>query len=219
MKLTRAFSIFAALIVTSILQCKAQVSMQIVADNDFALFAGDGNGVSRLIYQNDVSWPDQLSNLASFSFNLQSGETTFYLLGMGGGGMENISGTVNGVDLTTIPVMQSSDLSSFLSGYFINGSPSTVADGTYNASLKDVQSAFSTLSWMLPTPTTDADDVALQSPTGHGFHFDDSTAVLYRFNPADVNVAPVPEPSTWALLLMTGGGVAVIVTRRRRQSD
>ena len=36
------------------------------------------------------------------SFDLQNGETTFYVLGMGGGGQENISGTVNDVDITTI---------------------------------------------------------------------------------------------------------------------
>ncbi len=194
-------------------------SMQIVADNDFAVFGGTATSINDLIYQNDFSWPDQLSNLSSFSFDLAAGDTTFYLLGLGGGGTENISGTVNDVDISSLytydpdtdsfvwSVSESSDLAPYLTGYLVNGvADSSVADGTYDASLADVQIALPNLTWGDPTPTTGVDGVASQSPTGHGFHFDDSTAHLFRINASDLGVAitPAPEPSTWALALVGG---------------
>jgi hypothetical protein len=188
-------------------------SMQIVADNDFAVFGGTSNSVTSLIYQNDFGWPDQLNNLSTLTFNLQPGETTFFLLGMGGGGNENISGTVNGVDLTTINVAMSSDLSGNLTGY----DPGTVADGSYDASLSDVQAIFPFLTFGGITPTTGDDTVADQSPTGHGFHFDPNTAHLFSFDASDVGVAPLPEPSTFDLLL-AGAGVLIAARRFRRAS-
>ena len=108
----------AAVLTASIIGARAQsFSLQIIADNDFAIFGGTSTSINSLIYQNDFSWPDQLNNLSSFTFGLQPGDTTFYVLGMGGGGVENISGTVNGVDMTSITVLMSSDLAPFLTGY------------------------------------------------------------------------------------------------------
>ena len=184
-------------------------SMQIVADNDFALFGGTASGVNDLIYQNDVSWPDQLDNLSTITFDLQPGDTTFYLLGMGGGGEENISGTVNGVDLTTIDVSMSSDISPFLTGYDLDA----VAAGTYDASLSDVQTAFPGLTWGSPT-FNNTDGVITQSPTGQGFHFDDGTAHLFEFDATEVGVTPVPEPSSG--LLLAGAGLVIAASRFRR---
>jgi len=115
-----------------------------------------------------------------------------------------MSGLVNSVDLPAINVTQSSNLVSFLTDYLIDGSPAAVAEGTYNASLADVQAAFPSLTWGATTPTDENDGVAGQSPTGRGFHFDDSNAVLYRFSAADVNVEAVPEPSTYLLLMVAG---------------
>src|SRR4051794_33930856 len=86
-------------------------TIKIVADNDFALFAGTDTAVTRLIYQNDEAWPTQIAVASSLNFSLLPAETTFYLLGMGGGGEENISGTLNNVDITSISVLMSSDLS------------------------------------------------------------------------------------------------------------
>lgn len=190
--------------------------MQIIADNDFAMFVGTDNSITRLIYQNDVSWPDQLSNLANFSISLQGNETTFYLLGLGGGGDENVSGTVNNVDLTTIDVLMSSDVGPFLTGFEAQANGGTVADGTYNASLADVQAALPDLTWGSPT-LANGDFVVSQSPTGRGFHFDPSTAHLFQFAASAVNVPNgAPEPSTWVLFL--GGGVAIALGRFRRSS-
>ncbi len=130
-----------AVIATALSACVANARgqslfMQIIADNDFALFGGTASSVNDLIYQNDVSWPAQLDNLSTISFDLQPGDTTFYLLGMGGGGEENISGTVNGVDITTINVSMSSDIGPYLAGYEPRR---PVADGSYSADLYDVQ--------------------------------------------------------------------------------
>jgi hypothetical protein len=194
------------------------ISMQIIADNDFAVFSGTDTSVTSLLYQNNVAWPDQLTNLSSLTFDLAAGETTFYVLGLGGGGNENISGTINGVDLTTIPVLMSSDIGPFLTGFEAETNSSgggSVADGTFDASLVDVQAALTSLTWGAPTPTTGVDFVASQSPTGQGFHFDPNTAHLFQFSASDVNAeSPTPEPST--LLMFIGAGVAFALGRCRR---
>ncbi len=119
-------------------------SMQIIADNDFAIFGGTATSKSPASFIKTISaGRTRLNNLSSFTFELQPGQTTFYVLGMGGGGMENISGTINDIDMTSINVLMSSDLSSFLTGYFSEGSPSSsVGVGTYDASLFDVPNSF-----------------------------------------------------------------------------
>jgi hypothetical protein len=191
-------------------------SMQIVADNDFAVFAGTSSSVTELLYQNDYSWPDQINNLSTLSFDLQNGETTFYLLGMGGGGQENISGTVNGVDITTISdILMSSDIGPYLTGYEAQSSGGTVADGTFDASLTDVQAAFSSLTWGPPTPNTSDAVIQLASPNGVGFDFPSQTAELFSFSTADVGVTSTPEPSTTGLLLV-GAGMAMVAIRVRQ---
>ncbi len=188
-------------------------SMQIVADNDFAVFAGTASGVTELLYQNDYSWPDQIANLSTLSFDLQNGETTFYLLGMGGGGQENISGMVNGVDITAInDVLMSSDIGPYLTDFEAQSSGGTVADGTFDASLSDVQAAFSSLTWGSPSPNTSDTVIQLASPNGVGFDFPSQTAHLFSFSTVDVGVTATPEPSTICLLL---AGMAVAASRRR----
>jgi hypothetical protein len=193
-------------------------SMQIVADNDFAVFAGTASRVTELLYQNDYSWPDQINNLSTLSFDLQNGETTFYLLGMGGGGQENISGTVNGVDITTIgDVLMSSDIGPYLTGYEAQSSGGTVADGTFDASLTDVQAAFSSLTWSAPSPNTSDAVIQLASPNGVGFDFPSQTAELFSFSTADVGVTSTPEPSATGLLLVSAG-MAITAIRFRRSA-
>jgi hypothetical protein len=216
--------VLAAMFAVGVIRANAQFSMQIVADNDFAVFGGTATSVNDLIYQNDYSWPDQLNNLSTLSFDLPQGDTTIYILGMGGGGQENISGTVNGIDITSLgDISMSSDLSSYLTGYLVsdgNGglmADSSVADGTYDASLADVQTAFPNLTWGSPSINYD-DNVIQYSPNGVGFDFDPNTAHLFSFDAGDVGVTAVPEPSTWALAAV---GFAIlgrkIYFRRRQQ--
>jgi len=190
--------------------------MQIVADNDFAVFAGTSSGVTEILYQNDYSWPDQIDNLSTLSFDLQNGETTFYVLGMGGGGEENISGTVNGVDITTIgDISMSSDLGPYLTDFETQSDGGTVADGTFDASLTDVQAAFSSLTWSAPSPNSSDAVIQLASPNGVGFDFPSQTADLFSFSTADVGVTSTPEPSASGLLLV-GAGMALVALRFRQ---
>ena len=206
----------AALSVCATLGYGQSFSMQIVADNDFAVFAGTATSVTTLLYQNDYSWPDQIANLSTLSFDLQNGETTFYLLGMGGGGEENISGTVNDVDITTLSdVLMSSDIGPYLTGYEAQSSGGTVADGTFDASLTDVQAAFSSLTWGPPSINSSDAVIQLASPNGYGFDFPSQTAELFSFSTADVGVTSTPEPSATCLLLV-GAGMAMVAIRFRQ---
>ena len=77
-------------------------TIRILADNDFALLAGDANNVTRMILQNDAVWMDQQTAATTYHISLNPGETYLYLLAMGGGGGEDIGGLLNGVDITQI---------------------------------------------------------------------------------------------------------------------
>lgn len=127
--------------------------------------------------------------------------------------MENISGTINDVDITTINVSMSSDLGSYLTDFEAQNNNGTVADGTFDASLSDVQTAFPNLTWTTNLVVTYG-GVAAQSPTGRGFDFDSSTAHLFAFDATDVGVTPTPEPSTG--LLLVSAGVMLAASRFRK---
>ena len=189
----------------------ASTTMSIVTDNDFAVFAGTANSVTRLIYQNDALWTNQIADLSSFSFDLQGNETTFYLLAMGGGGQENVSGEINGVNLTSIAVLQSSNIAGYLTGY----NSDAVANAYYDAQLSDVQTALtsSAVTWSDPTVTT-TEIVVAQSGFGSGYAFADRTAVIFKFPAESVNVEAVPEPSAIGLWALGAGGLAWAARRR-----
>ncbi len=189
-----------------------------VADNDFAIFTGTAAGVNNLLYQNNKSWMDQIPALSLLTFSLPAGDTKFYVLGMGGGGNENISGLINGVDMTSAAVstIMSSDLHSYL-GY----NTTTVSNGTFDARLADVQTAFSSLTWGSPILNWSDEVILAAAPGGVGFHFDSSTAHLFAFTSTSVGVDPgpagVPEPSSIALTL-TGLASLMALCRRPRKT-
>jgi hypothetical protein len=107
---------------------------------------------------------------------------------MGGGGSEeNISGLVNGVNMTdsSVSALMSSDLASNLSGYNFPG----VASGTYNASLSDVQNAFTSLSWSNASLNLNSSQTVIGAAGfGSGFSFDTGAAHLFSFDAADVGL-------------------------------
>ncbi|WP_299075004.1 PEP-CTERM sorting domain-containing protein [uncultured Paraglaciecola sp.] len=183
--------------------------ISMVVDNDFAVFSGNSTSINNLMYQNNEVWMDQIDNLSTLDFTLAAGDDRFYVLAMGGGGPEeNISGLVNGVNITSLSVSMSSDLVQFLSGYNLGG----VAAGTYNASLADVQTAFSAATWGSPTLDS-SQTVIVRSGFGSGFNFGTGTAHLFSFDAADVgvDVTDVPEPSTLAIFAL---GIIGLTTRR-----
>jgi hypothetical protein len=189
-------------------------SISMVADNDFAIFSGTQTSINSILYQNHKQWGQQISALSTLSFNLNPGDNVFYVLAMGGGGEENISGMINGVNMTSLTgnVFQSNNISAFLTGY--NGV--TVENGTYTATIGDVQRAFASgLNWTAPQYNT-TDIVIRQSGFGSGFHFENMNAHLFKFTSQSVNVPSVPAPAGVAVLGFAVLGLAL--ARRRNKT-
>jgi uncharacterized repeat protein (TIGR02543 family) len=149
-----------------------QVQLKVLADNDFAVFMGNDQEVTRLFYQNNVSWYAQVEAIQTLDVYPISGETFIYIVPMGGnhyippgggnGGEENWSGVLNNIPLLDYPggevavsrsIQDDKDITH--SGYLVfnnhlqsfTSSPDVIADGKYNVTLEDLQPASRNLIW------------------------------------------------------------------------
>ncbi len=149
-----------------------QVQLKVLADNDFAVFMGNDQEITRLFYQNNVSWYAQVDAIQTLDVYPVSGETFIYILPMGGngyvppgqgnGGEENWSGVLNNIPLLDYPggevavgrsVADPKDI--LHSGYLIlnqhitgfTTSAGNIANGDFSVTLEDLQPASRNLIW------------------------------------------------------------------------
>ena len=175
-------------------------SIRIVADNDFALLAGDDDNVTRMILQNDYVWMDQAANATTYQINLNGGETYLYLLAMGGGGGEDIGGLLNQVDITSIAsgangiqravgrtggtvgegyLLLNTFFSDWSSVGFSGSSATNVEWGKYAAPIAGIQTALTGATWGDP-PARQSGGVG-GSVTGWRYTVPSTKAVMFRF--------------------------------------
>jgi len=209
-----AFSASAIMLLAGTSKLEASIIFDLVTDNDFTVLAGTSSSVTRVLYQNDLQWNlGQIGN--PVSLDLVAGEDTFYVLAMGGGGDENISGTINGINMTQIPgVQESSAFSAMLSGYNL----SDVANGSYTPSLVDIQAAYPGLTWTAPTVTSSGVVINLNPSAfipgdGYkGFDVPRSNAVMFSFDAQDIGAIPEPSSTLTVCSLLAAG----LMLRTRR---
>lgn len=149
-----------------------QVQLKVLVDNDFAVFMGNDQQITRLFYQNDVGWQQQIQNIQELDVFPNAGETFIYLLPLGGNpyeepeetsnGEENFSGILNNIVLLDYPGAEvavgrsSADARDiFHSGYLLLNnyltdfsiSTSDVRDGLYSVNVNDLSDATTGLLW------------------------------------------------------------------------
>jgi hypothetical protein len=196
-------------------------TLQIVADNDFALFAGNNSSISRMIYQNNTSYVSQVSAASSLNFDLQATEDFFYVLAMNAGGPGDISGKIGATNIADLvennKIKKSSDISGYLNSYSASAGP--IEQGTYNVTLGEAQNARNQLgdsAWANPSINSSNTVITLNpyaysSKQGRnvGFDLPSYKAVFFRFFGADLSTFPETvfatvsggkPPYLWALL-------------------
>jgi uncharacterized repeat protein (TIGR02543 family) len=167
------------------------VTLGLIADNDFAAWMGDDKNVTRLFWQNDVSWYDQVAAMSNQDVVPQIGETYIYVLAMGGNGytgrarspgdsgvdgQEDWAGAINGKSLLTYPGAQvaigrtTSDARDILlDGYLLlngyladfNSSSGPISGGTYSPTLADLRAGLENAIW---SPASESNHPAIASP-------------------------------------------------------
>jgi hypothetical protein len=168
------------------------LNIQIIVDNDFALFSGTSASVNTLLYQNNAMWGSQLDFQNNPVADAPAGDNYYYLVAMGGSSPEEAFGTIGGLNLTTASgVLLSNTLQAQLSGYDLNA----VTDGIYDVLLTDLQNAFPNLTFSA-TSGTSCLTVCQGFPAlsqGRSFAFGSGAAVLFAI-PMEATAVPGPLP-------------------------
>ena len=164
------------------------VTLGLIADNDFAAWMGDDRNVTRLFWQNNVSWYAQVDAMSSQDVVPQIGETYIYVLAMGGNGFtgrgggpgvdgqEDWAGAINGKTLLTYPGAQvaigrttTDARDRLLDGYLLinrylanfESSAGAIAGGTYSPTLAEVQAGLENAIW---SPATESNHPSIANP-------------------------------------------------------
>lgn len=155
----------------------------------------------------------------AITYTFAGGEDRFYVVAMGGGGNENVSGTIDlgsgPVDITAY-FQSRADVTSFIDGY----NSGAAADGSQDVTLMQMQTALSSSLtwgatiieaapdgadgfWPPPGPTGYSGNSLVHDSGGAGSN--SGLALLY-------SITPVPEPSS---VLLGGLGMLALLRRRR----
>ena len=140
----------------------AQSKLEVVVDNDLAVFYGDATNANELLYQSNLDWSHQISDAGPIDIVGSDTRTYVYIVAMGGGGTEDFGGKLNGQNITTISGAQFASTASHTSTFGggsktnsyleIQGSlsgynSSAAAAGTYNVALSDLRTALTGAAW------------------------------------------------------------------------
>jgi len=202
-------------------------NLQIVADNDFSIFAGNNSSISRYIYQNNSSADAQVASAQSLTFDLQDNEDSFYVLAMNAGGPGDISGKIGTTNIADLvgnnKIKKSQDVSAFLNSYLASsGYSGPIEGGNYNVTLADAQNARNQIgesSWTTPSISS-TNTWIINNPHAYsakqgnnvGFDLPSYNAVFFRFSGVDISTFPDTVISTvsggkppylWDLLLLS----------------
>jgi uncharacterized repeat protein (TIGR02543 family) len=153
------------------------VVLGLITDNDFSAYMGDDRNVTRLFWQNDVQWGQQVAAMQNQDVIPRAGETFIYVLAMGGdpytgtarttgdngtGGQEDWAGAINGKSLleyagAQVAIGKSSvDVrTKILDGYLLlndflpnySSSQAIIEQGTYTPTLLSVQTGLTDAIW------------------------------------------------------------------------
>ena len=176
-------------------------SLQLIVDNDYVVFMGDNTNVTRLFNQNNVDWMSQLASAASLDITPLSGETYIYVGAMGGGGGEDIGGSLNGNDIVFLTGAQVATGRSPLGTATLSGvyatfqsyvpGYSTAASGTQDVTLAQMQSALTGATWSSAVSSITANSTTLNyktsgvccgaGTTGKGWNFPSDSLVVFRY--------------------------------------
>lgn len=187
------------------------LTLQIEADNDFALFSGTETTIERLLYQNDAVLGGQFSVGPITTVSPQATDTYFWLLAMDGGSAADVSGFINGVDITSVSgVEMSDDISSFLTGF----NNADVSSGLYDALLDDVQAGLNATTFgSVTTGTGYTSGFTILD----AFLFGENEARLFKLQASSFSPAKTPSASVPAPLPLLGAAAAMRWSRRLRQ--